>query len=92
MHSEFATLVSSQRFVELSPTLLVPLVAYLHTWLGRYRGISFLDSISLAAIHTFTSTRSLPDRPHAARPRSVGFLASSSTSSLMTSVSCWPFA
>src|SRR5947208_776100 len=48
LHSEFPTLVSYQRFVELMPTLLVPLVAYLHTQLGRCSGISFIDSTSLA--------------------------------------------
>ncbi|GAC1625088.1 MAG: hypothetical protein NVS4B7_15610 [Ktedonobacteraceae bacterium] len=37
-----------KRFVELMPTLLVPLVAYLHTQLGRCTGISFIDSTSLA--------------------------------------------
>ena len=31
----FPTLVSYQRFVELMPTVLVPLVSYLHTQLGH---------------------------------------------------------
>jgi Transposase DDE domain len=48
LRSEFPTLLSYQRFVELMPTLLVPLVAYLHTQLGRCTGISFIDSTSLA--------------------------------------------
>jgi Transposase DDE domain len=48
LRSEFPTLVSYQRFVELMPTLLVPLVADLHTQLGRCSGISFIDSTSLA--------------------------------------------
>lgn len=51
LRSEFPTLVSYQRFVELMPTLLVPLVAYLHTQLGRCTGISFIDSTSLAVCH-----------------------------------------
>jgi hypothetical protein len=34
---EFPTLVSYGRFVELKPTVLVPLVAYLHTQLPRFR-------------------------------------------------------
>jgi transposase len=46
--SEFPTLVSSQRFVEWMPTVLVPLVAYLHSQLGRCSGISFIDSTQLA--------------------------------------------
>jgi transposase len=48
---EFPTLVSYQRFVELMPTVLVPLVAYLHTQLGRCTGISFIDSTPLAVCH-----------------------------------------
>jgi hypothetical protein len=51
LRSEFPTLVSYQRFVELMPTLLVPLVAYFHTQLGRCTGISFIDSTSLAVCH-----------------------------------------
>lgn len=45
---EFPTLVSYQGFVKLMPTALVPLVAYLHTQLGRCSGISFIDSTSFA--------------------------------------------
>ncbi len=45
---EFPTLVSYQRFVELMPTVLVPLAAYLHTQLGHCTGISFIDSTRLA--------------------------------------------
>jgi len=39
---------SYQGFVKLMPTALVPLVAYLHTQLGRCSGISFIDSTSFA--------------------------------------------
>ena len=49
--SEFPTLVSYSRFVEVMPTILVPLVAYLHTQLGRCTGISFIDSTPLAVCH-----------------------------------------
>ena len=51
LRSEFPTLVSYSRFVELMPTVLVPLVTYLHTQLGRCTGISFIDSTSLAVCH-----------------------------------------
>jgi transposase len=51
LQSEFPTLVSYHRFVELMPTILVPLVAYLHTHLGRCTGISFIDSTPLAVCH-----------------------------------------
>jgi Transposase DDE domain len=48
---EFPHLVSYPRFVALLPTMLVPLLAYLHTQLGPCTGISFLDSTSLAVCH-----------------------------------------
>jgi len=51
LRSEFPALVSYHRFVELMPTVLVPLVAYLHTQLGRCTGISFIDSTSLAVCY-----------------------------------------
>ena len=51
LRSEFPALVSYHRFVELMPTVLVPLVAYLHTQLGRCTGISFIDSTPLAVCH-----------------------------------------
>jgi hypothetical protein len=51
LRSGFPTLLSYQRFIELMPTLLVPLVAYLHTQLGRCTGISFIDSTKLAVCH-----------------------------------------
>jgi hypothetical protein len=51
LHSEFPNLVSYSRFVELMPTVLVPLVAYLHTQLGQCTGISFIDSTPLAVCH-----------------------------------------
>ena len=49
--SEFPTQVSYQRFIELMPSLLVPLVAYLHTQLGQCTGISFIDSTKLCVCH-----------------------------------------
>lgn len=51
LRSEFPRLVSYQRFVELMPTLLVPLVAYLHTQMGHCTGISFIDSTKLVVCH-----------------------------------------
>jgi hypothetical protein len=48
LRSEFPHLVSYTRFVELLPTVLVPLIAYLHTQLGPCTGISFIDSTALA--------------------------------------------
>jgi hypothetical protein len=51
LRREFPTLLSYHRFVELLPTVVVPLTAYLHTQLGSCTGISFIDSTSLAVCH-----------------------------------------
>jgi hypothetical protein len=47
----FPRLVSYQRFVELMPSALVPLCAYLQTRKGQCSGISFVDSTSLKVCH-----------------------------------------
>lgn len=46
--AEFPGLVSYQRFVEFTPSALLPLCAYLRSCLGTCTGISFLDSTPLA--------------------------------------------
>jgi hypothetical protein len=47
-HAEFPGLVSYTRFVEYTPSVLVPLIVYLRTCcLGQCSGISFIDSTSL---------------------------------------------
>jgi hypothetical protein len=52
MKSEFPQLVSYNRFVELSQSVLLPLVAYLKIQcLGKCTGISYIDSTSLKACH-----------------------------------------
>ena len=51
LQNEFPSLVSYHRFVELMPTVLVPLVAYLHTLMGQCTGMSFIDSTPLAVCH-----------------------------------------
>jgi len=47
----FPKLVSYNRFVELMPSALVPLCAYLQTRKGTCSGISFIDSTSLKVCH-----------------------------------------
>ena len=47
LRGEFPHLVSYTRFVELLPTVLVPLVVYLHTQRGACTGISFVDATAL---------------------------------------------
>lgn len=51
LRGEFPTLVSYQRFVELMPTVVVPLLAYLHQRMGDCTGISFIDSTPLQVCH-----------------------------------------
>lgn len=51
LRGEFPTLVSYTRFVELLPTILLPLTAYLHTQLGACTGLSFTDSTKLVVCH-----------------------------------------
>ena len=47
-HNEFPGLVSYTRFVEYTPSVVIPLIGYLRTrCLGRCSGISFIDSTSL---------------------------------------------
>jgi len=47
----FPRLVSYSRFVELLPSVLVPLCGYLHSRKGQCSGISFIDSTSLKVCH-----------------------------------------
>lgn len=49
--SEFPNLVSYNRFVELMPTALLPLCAFLHSRKGKSLGIAFVDATSLAVCH-----------------------------------------
>lgn len=47
----FPGLVRYTRFVDLIPSVLVPLAAYLETCRGRCNGLSFVDSTKLAVCH-----------------------------------------
>ena len=49
--SEFPHLVSYNRFVELMPSVLVPLCAYLRSCYGDCTGISFIDSTPIRVCH-----------------------------------------
>src|SRR5579872_3355833 len=51
LRREFPILLSYTRFVEVMPSMLVPLLAYLHTQLGGCTGISFVDSTKLVVCH-----------------------------------------
>jgi transposase len=51
LRAEFPQLVSYQRFVELIPTIMVPLCAYLIACFGTCTGVSLIDSTALAVCH-----------------------------------------
>lgn len=51
LRSEFPKLVSYNRFVELLPSVLMPLCAYLQSCYGDCTGISFIDSTPIAVCH-----------------------------------------
>lgn len=51
LRPEFPRLVSYQRFVELMPRVLIPLLAYFQHGKGLCTGISFVDATSLAVCH-----------------------------------------
>ena len=51
LRGEFPHLVSYQRFVELTPGVLVPLCAYLHQCYGSCSGVSFIDSTPITVCH-----------------------------------------
>jgi hypothetical protein len=57
LREEFPNLVSYNRFVELTPTVLIPLCAYLHHCYGQCSGVSFIDSTPLAVCHNRRITR-----------------------------------
>lgn len=78
-HSEFPGLVSYNRFVEFTPSVLLPLLAYLRTHcLGRCSGISFIDSTSLDVclnqrIHDHKVFAGLAERGHTSTGWFYGF-------------------
>jgi hypothetical protein len=51
LRSEFPKRVSYTRFVELIPSVLVPLCAYLQSCYGECTGISFIDSTPVTVCH-----------------------------------------
>ena len=55
--SEFPNLVSYNRFIELIPSVLMPLIIYLNTRKGEVTGISFIDSTRLPICSNNRATR-----------------------------------
>lgn len=48
LRGEFPRLVSYSRFVELMPSIIIPLCVYLHTREGKVTGVSFIDSLTIS--------------------------------------------
>ncbi|MFO5438919.1 MAG: IS982 family transposase [Dolichospermum sp.] len=53
----FPSLVSYNRFVELMPDALLPLICYLNTRKGQCSGISFIDSMGIPICHNKRAKR-----------------------------------
>ena len=51
MRSEFSTLVSYKRFVELIPSALPAMCLYLRVRFGQATGVAFIDSTPLSVCH-----------------------------------------
>jgi hypothetical protein len=51
LRAEFPGLVSYSRFVQLIPSVLFPLAAYLESCRGQCNGLSFVDSTKLVVCH-----------------------------------------
>lgn len=69
--AEFPGLVSYQRFVELVPSVLLPLCAYLQSRFGTHGGIAFVDSTPLAVCHNRRIRRHKVFRGLAARGKTT---------------------
>ena len=51
LRPEFPSLVSYNRFVELTPTVIIPLLAYLQQRRGNCTGIAFVDATAIKVCH-----------------------------------------
>ena len=56
-HRYFPSLVSYNRFVELMPNALLPLICYLNSRKGQCSGISFIDSMGIPICHNKRAKR-----------------------------------
>jgi hypothetical protein len=51
LRAEFPHLLSYNRFIELIPSVLVPLAAYINQFKKNYEGIAFVDSTPIAVCY-----------------------------------------
>ncbi len=56
-HNDFPSLLSYSRFVNVAPSVLVPLCSYLTQLKGKSTGIAFIDSTSLSVCHNIRIPR-----------------------------------
>ena len=70
LRREFPRLVSYTRFVELVPSVLLPLLAYLRSRCGQTQGIAFIDSTPLPVCHNKRIARHRVLAAHARRGKS----------------------
>jgi DDE family transposase len=70
LQKEFPALVSYNRFVELMPRVLIPLMVYLKQQLGACTGVSFIDSTPLRVCHNRRINRHHVFKEVAARGKS----------------------
>ena len=68
---EFPKLVSYNRFIELMPSVLLPLCAYLQSRYGECSGIAFIDSTPIVVCHNRRIRRNKVFRGLAARGKST---------------------
>jgi IS5 family transposase len=78
LRAEFPKLVSYSRFIQLLPSIVVPLCAYLNACYGDCTGISFIDSTALAVcenrrIQQHKVFRGLAQRGHSSTGWYFGF-------------------
>ena len=57
LKSDFPSLLSYTRFIEVMPSVIVPLSSYLTTRLGKPTGIAFVDSTSISVCHIIRAKR-----------------------------------
>lgn len=57
MKGHFLSLLSYKRFIEVMPSVIIPLSSYLTTLLGKSTGIAFVDSTKIAVYHIIRAKR-----------------------------------
>uniref|UniRef100_UPI0003B371AA IS982 family transposase n=1 Tax=Psychromonas hadalis TaxID=211669 RepID=UPI0003B371AA len=57
LKSYFPSLLSYTRFIEVMPSVIIPLNTYLTTLFGKPTGIAFIDSTKIAVCHIIRAKR-----------------------------------